>query len=825
MAAKIATKKFVGAPTKLLALIISTLLLLAIGFSTLSFWRLQADYRHFQQESIEHGKTQVSLHNTILRTKLSVWIESFTDLIQLSEQDDFSLLAKQFANQFDALQLHLNVEDIWLVDEKENILFATDDFPEVVQDNISQVFRLQEPINQIYCPNNCQLLLSLPLLNKNRDMVVVSMSASLVDMLFAIKTSLNRDVAVISYDKSSSNQDSPIKVLSASDMVLTRSILSEEKNKNVESVFEQGLKIELDKNSYLINFLLLAEDDKQDFYLALIHDVTAFKAKNTAYQKRFILSLSLIFIMLAAFIYFITSPFTKRLLLLSNALPLLAHKKFDHFRRVKFKRPRMFADELDILSDSAVELSFELEQLNLEVEQKTKELENIAMYDLLTGLPNRNMLNYQLRKSLANITRYQGGVAVLFLDLDDFKKVNDSNGHSAGDKLLMQAAQRIRLGVGNIELACRFGGDEFVLVLSHLDNIGAAITVAEKVLLQFKEPIKLGSSLFYVSTSIGIAYTESASEKADDLISYADIAMYEAKDNGGAQYHVYHQEMFQRVAHRVMLEGEVRQALAKQEFSLSLQPQICAKTKKIYGFEALLRWQHPERGMISPEDFIPILENSQHMIELGYWIIRRCFDIALELKQHGLHDIRIAINLSAGQFVDGNLPNFLQDLLVEFSLPAHNFELELTEQTLVKNMEHTIAMMNSLKKMGFTFAIDDFGTGYSSLAYLKKMPVDVIKIDKSFVFGMLENHSDYQIITSTIAMVKSLGLIVIAEGVETGAQLRSLTENDCDIIQGYYYSKPIPEVELLSFVKKQIVGGYWKVKVENAKTSKLLKKN
>ena len=669
-----------GVPTKLLVIIISTLLLLAVGFSTLSYWRLQEDYRQFQQDSIEQGKTQVALHNNILRTKLTVWIESFTDLIQLSEQEDFTHLAKQFAKQYDALQLHLNVENIWLVDEKHNILFATNTFPDVVQDNISQVLRLQEPLHQIYCPKNCQLLLSLPLLNKNGDMVVVTMSASLVDMLFAIKTSLNREVAVISYAKDL-QQENRIKVLSASNMELTTNMLAMERDiTSFRPAFDQGLKVELDSNSYLINILSLADNDEYGFYLALIHNVTDFTHKNADYQKRYILSLSLIFILLAAVVYLIASPFTKRLLLLSNALPLLAHKKFDHFRQVKLKRPKMFADELDILAGSAVELSFELEQLNLEVEQKTKELENIAMYDLLTGLPNRNMLNYQLRKAISNIVRYQSGVAVLFLDLDDFKKVNDSNGHGAGDKLLMQAAQRIRLGVGNIELACRFGGDEFVLVLTHLTGIDSAIEVAEKVLLQFKEPIKLGSSLFYVSTSIGISYTESVNEKADDLISHADIAMYEAKENGGAQYHIYHQKMFQRVAHRVMLEGEVRQALARQEFSLSLQPQLCAKTKRLYGFEALLRWQHPDRGMISPEDFIPILENSQHMIELGYWIIRRCFEIARDLIEQGLDDVRIAINLSAGQFVDSNLPHFLQGLLIEFSLPAYKFELELTEQ-------------------------------------------------------------------------------------------------------------------------------------------------
>ena len=804
--------KFVGVPTKLLVLIISTLLLLAVGFSSLSYWRLQADYQEFQQNNIVQGQVQVNLHNSILRTKITVWLESFTDLIQLSQQDDFSNLALQLEKQYDALQLHLNVEDIWLVDEKQNILFATNDFPAVVQDNIAQVFRLQEPEHRIYCPQSCQLLLSLPLLNKQGDMVVVTMSTSLVDMLFALKTTLDRDVAVIRIPANGEINSSSAKVISASNMRLTESLLAMNKpDSALNQVLAQGLHLDLEKNSYLINLLTLSEQDKQGFYLALIDDVTAYKAKNDAYQKRFILSLSLIFSLLAAFVYFISSPFTKRLLLLSNALPLLAQKKFDQFRQVDLKRPRMFADELDVLAHSSEELSFELEQLNLVVEQKTKELENIAMYDLLTGLPNRNMLNYQLRKSLANIARHKSGVAVLFLDLDDFKKVNDSNGHNIGDKLLIQAAERVRVSVGELDLASRFGGDEFVIVLSHLNGVDEAIEVAEKVLLQFKESIKLGSNIFYVSTSIGIAYTESATEKSDDLISHADIAMYEAKDNGGGQYHIYHQEMFQRVAHRVMLEGEVRQALAKQQFSLSLQPQICAKTKKLYGFEALLRWQHPERGMISPEDFIPILENSQHMIELGYWIIRRCFELVISIKEYGLENIRIAINLSAGQFMDANLPHFLNDLLVEFSLTAKNFELELTEQTLVKDMEHTIAMMESLKVIGFSFAIDDFGTGYSSLAYLKKMPVDVIKIDKSFIFGMLENHSDFQIITSTIAMVKNLGLTVVAEGVETQAQLRSLTENDCDIIQGYYYSKPIPEKDLFTMLDKQTTKGYWKV--------------
>lgn len=811
-------KLFISVPTKLLLLIITTLLLLGIGFSALSLSRLHDDYKLFQKNTLDQGQAQFALHSDILRSKLNVWLESFSEVTQFSQQTDFSVFADQLADQFDGLQLNLNVENVWLVDANKKALFITSTMPVTAKENVEQVLRLQQPNHQIQCQQQCQLLLSLPLLNNQGEIVVVTMSASLVDMLYAINTSLNSDVAVISFPLQSNKSNDEITIISSSNMALTQSLLNENQQTNLAVVLDQGLKIDLTNRSYLVNLLPLAQSSERAFYLSLIDDVTPFEEKNALYIQQFLMSLSALFLILGFFVYFVARPFTQRLLRLSSALPLLANKKFDQFRQVKLKRPILFSDELDILTHSALDLSYELEQLNIEVEQKTKELENIAMYDLLTGLPNRNMLNYQLRKSIANIGRYPSGVAVLFLDLDDFKKVNDSNGHTEGDKLLIQAAERVRLSVGKVDLACRFGGDEFVVVLGNLQSVNEAITIAEQLLAQFKEPIRLDSSIFYVSTSIGISYTESCEDKAEDLISHADIAMYEAKDNGGSQFHVYHQEMYQRVAHRVMLEGEVRQALAKQQFSLSLQPQLRAKDKKIYGFEALLRWQHPERGMISPEDFIPILENSQHMIELGYWIIHRCFELAIMIKEQGLPEIRIAINLSAGQFVDANLPSYLQSLLDKFSLSAENFELELTEQTLVKDIEHTISMMDSLKSMGFSFAIDDFGTGYSSLAYIKKMPIDVIKIDKSFVFGMLENHADYQIIMSTIAMVKNLGLTVIAEGVETAAQLRSLTENNCDFIQGYYFSKPVPEIELNEFIKNYIHEGYWKTQVEKNST-------
>lgn len=807
-------KTFVSVPVKLLCLIVGTLLLLSAAFSVLSIWRLQQEFKEFQQEQLDQSKAQFSLDKSALANQLRIWVESFSDIIHLNEKNDYTEFVSQLESEFYALQLHLNVENVWLVDEKFETLFSTQKVSPFIIDLVKDVIAQQQPLNRLYCENACQLIVSVPLINAKGELAIVTMSSSLIDILYTLNQSLNSDVAVLSFPDSEWLSLNTANFISASNSSLMLQLFSGHNARiDIETATQKGIQIGHEETYYLLNLLPLAKNNLQNYYLALVDDVTEFKLQNEEYRRYFLLTVILIFIALAVLVYFVTSPFTRRLMSLANALPLLSRKEFSQFRQVKLHRRHFFVDELDVLAESAQELSFELEQLNMEVEQKTKELENIAMYDILTGLPNRNMLNFQLRKAVANMSRSEGGLAVLFLDLDDFKKVNDSHGHTDGDKLLIEAANRVRTSIRKVDIACRFGGDEFVVILSQVTSVHDAIRVAEDILQRFKAPIKVGSSIFYVSTSIGIVFTNDEAIHADDLVSQADIAMYEAKDNGGAQFNIYHSDMYLRVAKRVLIEGEVRQALIKGQFSLSLQPQLLAKSKKLYGFEALLRWHHPERGMISPDDFIPVLENSEYMVELGYWVIRRCFELVETLKETGLPEVRIAINMSAAQFMDPDLPDYLSHLMDRFNLPAKHFELELTEQTLVKDIDRAIDVMNVLKDDGFSFAIDDFGTGYSSLAYLKKMPVDVIKIDKSFVFGMLENHSDYQIIMSTIAMVKNLGLIVVAEGVESSAQLRSLTQNECDIIQGYYFSKPVPEKELISFVEEQITNGYWKTKV------------
>ena len=325
----------------------------------------------------------------------------------------------------------------------------------------------------------------------------------------------------------------------------------------------------------------------------------------------------------------------------------------------------------------------------------------------------------------------------------------------------------------------------------------------------FKEPVNAGEQRFYTTTSIGITTTHDPDIELDELIRQADIAMYSVKDDGGDNCSVFNSEMYSVILRRIEIEDQVRNALSNEEFSFALQPQIDIATGKLLGFEALIRWIHPEKGFIPPDDFIPIMENSQNMIDLGYWGLKRAFIILSKLDELGIRGQKIAVNLSAIQFLDPDLLPFLQHQLQVFGRDGTQIELEITERTVVADIEHTLETMAKLKELGFSFSIDDFGTGYSSLSYLKQMPVDIIKIDRSFVSGMTDNSADMQIVSSTIAMVQKLGMIVVAEGVETSAQLRMLNEMNCEIGQGYFISRPIFEKDLYQLIPGKLKNGIW----------------
>ena len=508
-------------------------------------------------------------------------------------------------------------------------------------------------------------------------------------------------------------------------------------------------------------------------------------------------------------ILYITRRISRRILKLAAALPLLAQRRYAEFRQQSLGKPGMFQDELNTFNDSVLRLSHELEHLDLQLADNTASLERMAMFDTLTGLANRNMLHYQIQQALASLAQRTGYVGLLFLDLDKFKTVNNSRSHAIGDQLLIETSQRLRAVTSAAEVVCRFGGDEFVIVLSHLDSPSQIEELAVSVMAQFTTPFTLEHVAVTLSASIGISYTNNPQYGGDELIRQADLAMYQAKNNGRNCYVVFNEKMSSDLAARLQLEVELRQAISQQQFSLSLQPQVDLRSGRLFGFEALLRWQHPTRGLVPPDEFISVLEQTQLIVDVGYWVFERSCQRYLDLMGLGLHDVIIAVNVAADQFLQPDFALRLADILQKYQLSASHFELELTESTLVSHVSQTLDAMHQLKLMGFRFAIDDFGTGYSSLNYIKQMPVDTIKIDKSFVMAMLESSSDYQIIVSTIAMVQKLGLQVVAEGVESLAHLQLLQQYHCDLAQGYYLSRPIPETQLADFVRDQVLQQNW----------------
>ncbi|MFC4655971.1 putative bifunctional diguanylate cyclase/phosphodiesterase [Rheinheimera marina] len=797
-------KPALSLPLKFLLLTSTVLLVMTLLHTGLSLLRMDATFERQQQLRRNYAEQQFMQQNQIAEQQIRLWLESFVDLIQLNQQHDFVSFGRQLAEQSATMQLHLNIDQLWLHDANQRMLFASQPSPGLFDPLlVQQVLRQQSPASAYLCKDYCVRQLSVPVLNANADIAVISVSTTLVDMLSALHQSLAADLALIRLTATEGGQNR--KLLSGSNPRLARQLLQKLPDDVNNLLLHQGVQLEQDGRYYLLSAFML---ETKGIYLAVIEDVTDFVQTDQYYRTQLWWSSAALLVAMLLLVYLMMRRISLRLSNLTKSLPLLSQKQYQKFRQQSQNRDGLLTDEVDYLRDAAVDLSVELEQLNQRLEHHNQELEKVAMYDLLTGLPNRNMLQSQLGLLLKQ-ARPQGFICLLFVDLDDFKRINDSLGHALGDDLLKQVAERLKSVQAEPRLLCRFGGDEFVLVQSHCKEADLPFQLASTLLQLLEPPFTLDGRDFVITASIGIALTDDAGSVADDLIRQADIAMYAAKQNGGNGAQAYNLDMYQRVRQRVGLEQDLTLALAQQQFSLSFQPQMEVSSGKLVGFEALIRWKHPERGHVPPDHFIPVLEQNRQIIPLGYWIIERCLQLSLSLQYAGWHDLRIAINLSAEQFSDPELFNRLTALLQQYEVDGRFIELELTERTLVQDIDCMLQRMQQIKTLGVHLAIDDFGTGYSSLNYLKQMPMDSIKIDKSFLSGMLENRADGQIITSIIAMMHQLELQVVAEGVETTQQLEFLRQHGCDMAQGYLIARPIPQTELLGYIEQHFTQGVW----------------
>lgn len=451
-----------------------------------------------------------------------------------------------------------------------------------------------------------------------------------------------------------------------------------------------------------------------------------------------------------------------------------------------------------------VKSNLDLKRTQEQLKRNELSLQHLAHHDTLTELPNRLLMTDRLTQSIKKAARADMGLALMFIDVDNFKEINDSLGHSVGDELLQAVAERLKQSIRNEDTAARLGGDEFTIILEDLVDRRYASRVAEKMIETFKQPIVLKDRDITVTISIGISIFPEHGGDTETLLRNADSAMYLTKSRGRNGYSIYSEELTERAVERLAVENDLRNAISRDQLILHYQPQIDLYSGRIIGVEALIRWLHPAEGLLYPNRFISLAEEIGLINEIGLWVINTACQKLVDWKAAGFDDLHMAINISGRQLVDEKFPYQVHEIIQSNGCDAQSIELEITEGYLIQHPEKTALQCNELRQIGVQMAIDDFGTGYSSLTYLKQFPISKLKIDYSFIRDILDDPNDQAITRAIIALGKSLDLVVIAEGVENEKQKKFLQAEGCDLAQGFYFAKPMEEEILLKYLQKPV---------------------
>ena len=803
--------------TKTILILLAMVLTVAIVISTVLIQESEARVLLEQRESQISNQRRVQLFEDILHGRMITLI----DVISRKKgtySNNLNELQQSLSDLSEYLTLNFQVESLLLFDEVGVVGTPNRPIDNTIERLVDTTRATFESRSLLVCDNVCTHYISIPVMADSDTIPIIVVSTSMRELLYLFSRATDvHKVAIVQAKKMPAGKTKlavASQVAAANRQYLQSLFEVLPEQWRIDDLVIKGLNVVLDNQQLLVSLLPFDHASGDHPYLLIVQDVSAMVRQNEQYQYVVISSAIGLFLLFSSLLYVFLNQYRIRLLNVSERLPMLAEHKFKEFYTIAAKRRKSpifrFTDELDVVEEAANNLARQLESFDGQIAINTAKLEKMAMFDVLTGLPNRNMLTFQIEKQLASSIRDDRLVALMFMDLDDFKKVNDSHGHDVGDKLLKAAAMRISRPIRDSDIASRFGGDEFVILLSNIESKQHVDKVAQKIIDEFIDPIIVDGVTFYVSISIGIAITSHSRATPVELLRHADIAMYEAKAKKGAAFKVYNATMNLKVMQKVELESEAREALRDNQFSLAFQPQIEMHTGKLIGFEALLRWYHPKKGHISPAQFIPLLENTSFMLELDYWVIARSTRIVRDFKNSGYPDIKIAINLSAGQFLDPTLPEFLQQQIIKNDIAPNQVCLELTETVLVSDIKRATSIMRTIREMGCMLAIDDFGTGYSSLSYLKSLPADYIKIDRSFVANIASSADDRNIVHSTISMVCNMGMQVVAEGIETSEQYELLCHFDCHIGQGYLISKPISETNIWDVLNDKVEYNVWK---------------
>ena len=446
-----------------------------------------------------------------------------------------------------------------------------------------------------------------------------------------------------------------------------------------------------------------------------------------------------------------------------------------------------------------------IEQYKITLKQQEKLTYNLR-HDSLTSLPNRVLLTDRLEQDIKHSQRQNKQVAVLFMDLDNFKIINDSLGHATGDKLLREIGKRLKKSIRDSDTVARFGGDEFVMLIDSVKNIHDIIRVIDKIQKALEEKIVLGKTEHNITISIGISVFPNDGTDAQTILKNADIAMYKAKRESGNTYRFFTTEMNKEIQDQILLEKELYRAVKNEEFVLHYQPLVASKSGKILGVEALIRWNHPTKGLIYPDEFVDIAEQSSIILEIGKWVVYESMRQMVEWKSKGYGLKKISINIAIMQLEDSSFVECMQNALKETSCKAEWIEIEIIERFAMKNITKSIEILNEIRRMNIDIAMDDFGTGHSSLAYLKQLPITKLKIDRAFVANILDSHKDKAIAESILALGLGLNLEVLAEGIENEKQREFFTYHGCKQMQGYFFSKPLCALDVEKLLKKGSFG-------------------
>jgi diguanylate cyclase (GGDEF)-like protein len=521
-------------------------------------------------------------------------------------------------------------------------------------------------------------------------------------------------------------------------------------------------------------------------------------------------------------IEFFSKPYSREIFGRRSILDLLAHDDYRSTDPIIVEDSRSVEDVAQMIIDAGMHhmvtgfvVSSEgrylgvangHDLLSIITQRRQAELYHLAHYDSLTGIPNRILLGDRLDQACRDAERRGHLVALLFIDIDRFKQINDSFGHATGDAVLRAVVERIKAAARRSDTVARLGGDEFVILMEDLDDPADVDLVAQRLLVAMREPIELLGHSMVATVSVGSAIYPDDDTEISPLLAKADAAMYEAKTNGRNGFRRYSPETAMYNPARMSLENDLRRAIEHDELVLHFQPQIDLASRQIRGVEALVRWHHPERGLISPAHFIPIAEESGLILPLGQWVLRQALRQAMAWQQQGLPPMRISVNISALQFHQRGFPEFLESQIAEHGIDPRLVELELTESVLMHNADAVLQTLQRIKSLGVGLAVDDFGTGFSSLSYLRRFPISRLKIDQSFVRDIERTPTNESIARTIIALANSLSLDIVAEGIETPSERTVLEDMRCTEGQGYLFAKPMAAREFVAWVSAHIEG-------------------